>query len=90
MEHFSIGAMKMNIMKGGEIVAEQKKIGVAAPIKKETEYQNKVFSDITCLDIELIKLYIYINILFTVPHLEQEQYEFLKKLESIYGRYDDG
>lgn len=42
------------------------------------------------LDIELIKLYIHINILFTVPHLEHEKYGFLKKLESIYGRYDDG
>ena len=67
-------------------------IGVAAPIKNETEYQNKVFSDIKDLEnnIESIQLYIHINILFTVPHLEQEQYEFLKKLESIYGRYDDG
>lgn len=60
--------------------------------KKETEYQNKVFSDIKDLEnnIESIQLYIHINILFTVSHLEQEQYEFLKKLESIYGRYDDG
>lgn len=84
--------MKMNIMKGDEIVAEIKKIGAATPIKKETEYQNKVFSDIKDLEnnIESIQLYIHINILFTVPHLEQEQYEFLKKLESIYGRYDDG
>lgn len=74
--------MKTNIMKGGEIVAEQKR----------TEYQNKVFSDIKDLEnnIESIQLYIHINILFTVSHLEQEQYEFLKKLESIYGRYDDG
>lgn len=66
-------------MKGGEIVAEIKKIGAATPI------------NITNLkNIESIQLYIHINILFTVPHLEQEQYEFLKKLESIYGRYDDG
>ncbi|MDE1506701.1 hypothetical protein [Ligilactobacillus salivarius] len=71
-------------------MTEIKKIGGAAPIKNGTEYQNKVFSDITCLDIELIKLYIHINILFTVPHLEHEKYGFLKKLESIYGRYDDG
>lgn len=73
-------------------MTEIKKIGVAAPIKNETEYQNKVFSDIKDLEnnIESIQLYIHINILFTVPHLEQEQYEFLKKLESIYGRYDDG
>lgn len=69
-----------------------KKIGAETPIKKETEYQNKVFSDIKDLEnnIESIQLYIHINILFTVSHLEQEQYEFLKKLESIYGRYDDG
>ena len=73
-------------------MTEIKKIGVAAPIKSKTEYQNKVFSDIKNLEnnIESIQLYIHINILFTVPHLEQEQYEFLKKLESIYGRYDDG
>lgn len=73
-------------------MAEQKKIGAATPIKKENEYQNKVSSDIKDLEnnIESIQLYIHINILFTVPHLEQEQYEFLKKLESIYGRYDDG
>lgn len=73
-------------------MTEIKKIGVAAPIKNETEYQNKVFSDIKDLEnnIESIQLYIHINILFTVPHLEQEQYSFLKKLESVYGKYDDG
>lgn len=71
---------------------QNKKDRCATPIKKETEYQNKVFSDIKDLEnnIESIQLYIHINILFTVSHLEQEQYEFLKKLESIYGRYDDG
>ncbi|WP_302757231.1 hypothetical protein [Ligilactobacillus salivarius] len=73
-------------------MTEIKKIGVAAPIKNETEYQNKVFSDIKDLEnnIESIQLYIHINILFTVPHLEQKQYSFLKKLESVYGKYDDG
>ncbi|MYU89876.1 hypothetical protein FYM95_06530 [Lactobacillus salivarius] len=67
-------------------------MGAETPVKKETEYQNKVFSDIKDLEnnIESIQLYIHINILFTVSHLEQEQYDFLKKLESIYGRYDDG
>lgn len=81
-EHSLIGAMKMNIMKGGEIVAEQKD-RCCNTYQKETEYQNKVFSDIKDLEnnIESIQLYIHINILFTVPHLEQEQYEFLKKLE---------
>ena len=73
-------------------MTEIKKIGAATPIKKETEYQNKVFRDIKNLEnnIESIQLYIHINILFTVPHLEQEQYKFLKKLESVYGKYDDG
>ena len=53
--------MKMNIMKGDEIVAEIKKIGAATPIKNETEYQNKVFSDIKDLEnnIESIQLYIH-------------------------------
>lgn len=74
-------------------MAETKKIGAATPIKLSSDYQKEIIRNITNLknkNIESIQLYIYINILFTVPHLEQEQYEFLKKLESIYGRYDDG
>lgn len=72
-------------------MAEQKKIGAATPIRMKPDYQKEIIRNITNLkNIESIQLYIHINILFTVPHLEQEQYEFLKKLESIYGRYDDG
>ena len=78
-------------MKGSKKVAEIKKIGGATPINMSSDYQKEIIRNITNLkNIESIQLYIHINILFTVPHLEQEQYEFLKKLESIYGRYDDG
>ena len=78
-------------MKEGKKVTEIKKIGAATPIKLSSDYQKEIIRNITNLkNMESIRLYIHINILFTVPHLEHEQYEFLKKLESIYGRYDDG
>lgn len=78
-------------MEEGKKVSEIKKIGVAAPINMSSDYQKEIIRNITNLNnMESIQLYIHINILFTVPHLEQEQYKFLKKLESIYGRYDDG
>lgn len=72
-------------------MTEIKKIGVAAPINMSSDYQKEIIRNITNLkNMESIQLYIHINILFTVPHLEQEQYSFLKKLESVYGKYDDG
>ncbi|MDU7058035.1 MAG: hypothetical protein E6337_07320 [Ligilactobacillus salivarius] len=41
-------------------MTEIKKIGGAAPIKNGTEYQNKVFSDITCFRYRVNKtLYTY-------------------------------
>lgn len=72
-------------------MTEIKKIGAATPINMSSDYQKEIIRNITNLkNIESIQLYIHINILFTVPHLEQEQYSFFKKLESVYGKYDDG